>query len=360
MDGWVKLNRNFLDWEWYSDAIVKSVMLHFILNANFKPTRYRGYDIGVGSLVCRTEQTAHELGISVQQFRTAVDKLTRTGEITKNSTNKFTIINVCKYESYQLENESRQQTSNKQATNKITNKITNKNANVNICECESYILENESEQQANNKQITNKQQTNNKQCLFIINREECKKERKKESYINLKRDKEKNFSSKIENETMNEIELEEDEKISAKQKTEEGGSHSEEGKSVGGCVPQTQYTIRAEESKEYLMGLGREWRDSVKMFLRIGDDDGKLDLLITMFCAKLRSEGSPPKSENQLRGHFNNWARIFLSDERKEERSLSRGGSVAKSGGDCFSAYAQDIDGKNFAESWDKYLNKKR
>ena len=215
MDGWVKLNRNFLDWEWYSDVIVKSVMLHFILNANFKPTRYRGYDIGVGSLVCRTEQTAHELGISVQQFRTAVDKLTRTGEITKNSTNKFTIINVCKYESYQLENESRQQTSNKQ--------------------------------------ITNKQQTNNKQCLFIINREERNKERKKECYINLKRDKEKIFSSKNENETMNEIELEEDEKISAKQKTEESGSHSEEGKSVGGCVPQTQYTIRAEESKEYLI-----------------------------------------------------------------------------------------------------------
>ena len=118
IEGWVKISRQMIGWEWYSDSVVKSVMLHFILNANFKPTRYRGYDIGVGSLVCRTEETAHELGISVQQFRTAVDKLTRTGEITKNSTNKFTIINVCKYESYQLEHKSRQQqATNKQQTN---------------------------------------------------------------------------------------------------------------------------------------------------------------------------------------------------------------------------------------------------
>ena len=35
-NGWIKLHRNLLDWEWYSDIKVCRVFLHLLLTANFK------------------------------------------------------------------------------------------------------------------------------------------------------------------------------------------------------------------------------------------------------------------------------------------------------------------------------------
>ena len=326
MDRFVKLFSKILDWKHYKQPHYLQVFVALLFRANWKNSYDRiGREIRRGQAIISQREFCDDCGVTRNTLSKILNGLAESGEIKIETNNNYSLITIVNYDKFQSIND----------------------------ELEIVDEEDDKGGSISGSKIEPQGEPQGEPIIEYI-------EYNRNNRINLKRDKEKKFSSKIENETMNEIELEEDEKNSAKQKTEEGGSHSEEGKSVGGCVQQTQCAIKAEESKEYLMGLGREWRDSVKMFLRIGDDDGKLDLLITMFCAKLRSEGSPPKSENQLRGHFNNWARIFLSDERKEERSLSRGGSVAKSGGDCFSAYAQDIDGKNFAESWDKYLNKKR
>jgi hypothetical protein len=66
--------------------------------------------------------------------RSCLDRLTRTGEINKQSTNKFTIITICKYGKYQLSPICEQQTINKQITNEqqtnnkqTTTTIDNKN-----------------------------------------------------------------------------------------------------------------------------------------------------------------------------------------------------------------------------------------
>ena len=353
MGRFVKIFDNIEEWQHFKRNNFLQVWILLLMDANYKES-YDSYGrkIHVGQVVLSQNRFAERCGITKPTLSNILKSLEKSGEITMNTKRNYTLVTIMKYKNYQQDKFVEDADESE-----FTDKTCQENREEffgtdNECQ-QSYLVDNEYTYNGCGKKILPPPLP---PPLHIIRNDR----NDRNDRINLKRDKEKKISSKIENETMSEIELEEDEKISAKQKTEEGGSHSEDGKSVGGCVPQTQYAIRAEESKEYLMGLGREWRDSVKMFLRIGDDDGKLDLLITMFCAKLRSEGSPPKSENQLRGHFNNWARIFLSDERKEERSLSRGGSVSKSGGDCFSAYAHDIDGKNFAESWDKYLNKKR
>ena len=269
IEGWVKISRQMIGWEWYSDSVVKSVMLHFILNANFKPTRYRGYDIGVGSLVCRTEETAHELGISVQQFRTAVDKLTRTGEITKNSTNKFTIINVCKYESYQLEHKSRQQ------------------------------------------QITNKQQTNNKQCLFIINREECKKERKKECYYD---DDEKEKKEKV---------VVVDEEKQPLKIFEEKNIPSENGEAARAGVKFSLPTfIPTEEVGAWLITeTSTEWKETVCRQLGCAMED--LPWMYSQYVDELRLQGIVRKDMRDIQRHFVNLMRVKIKqakNERKEKK----------------------------------------
>jgi len=61
--------------------------------------------------------------MSEQEMRTSLEHLKSTNEITIKSTNKFSVITVCKWEEYQIENKKQpanqpahQQTSNQQST----------------------------------------------------------------------------------------------------------------------------------------------------------------------------------------------------------------------------------------------------
>lgn len=49
--GWVKLHRKFINWEWYDEPTVKSVFIDLILNANHQATAWHGHEIEKGSFV---------------------------------------------------------------------------------------------------------------------------------------------------------------------------------------------------------------------------------------------------------------------------------------------------------------------
>lgn len=118
MSGYLKLFRKMLDWEWYHDLNTKVMFLHCLLMARWEPTEWKGQVIGRGEFPTSLPKLSQELGISVQQARTALDKLKSTGEITDRTTNKFRIITVKNYDRYQADNsqENIQITDNQQAT----------------------------------------------------------------------------------------------------------------------------------------------------------------------------------------------------------------------------------------------------
>lgn len=79
-----------------------------------------GETIPRGSFVTSLDSLAKELGLSVQEIRTALKHLISTGELTSKSTNKCRIITVVNYEMYQQVNKQPNSplTGNQQATNK--------------------------------------------------------------------------------------------------------------------------------------------------------------------------------------------------------------------------------------------------
>lgn len=101
--GWIKIHRSILDWEWYSDTSVTRLFLHFLFKASFNDKLWQGRMIKRGQLVCSLQSLAVELNLSKQQVRTAISKLESTGEIEKSITHQYTVITVCKYDSYQSE-----------------------------------------------------------------------------------------------------------------------------------------------------------------------------------------------------------------------------------------------------------------
>jgi len=117
--GWIKLHRQILEWEWYSDNNCFRVFLHLLLKANHKEKRFKGIELKVGSIVTSRDLLARETGLSSQQVRTALNKLISTNEITSVTSPQGTILQIVSYEKYQIatsEITNEQPTSNQQST----------------------------------------------------------------------------------------------------------------------------------------------------------------------------------------------------------------------------------------------------
>lgn len=102
MEGYVKLHRAILHWEWYKDLNTKSLFIHFLLKACFDNCNHKGLSLGKGQVVTSVKKLSEDLGLTVRQIRTSLEKLQRSGEITVQTNNKHTVITVVKYEDYQI------------------------------------------------------------------------------------------------------------------------------------------------------------------------------------------------------------------------------------------------------------------
>lgn len=121
MNGWIKLHRSILEWEWYNDNNTKIVFLHLLLTANHKEKKWQGITIKRGQKLTSLQHLAEETNLSMQQVRTALDKLKSTNEITTKSTNKNTLITVEKYSNYQDKDEDNNKQDNIRRNNRTTN-----------------------------------------------------------------------------------------------------------------------------------------------------------------------------------------------------------------------------------------------
>ena len=157
MNSWIKLYRKFVEWEWYSDVNCKVVFLHLILTANHKVKRWQGREIGVGEVVTGRNVLAEEVGLSVQQTRTALKKLCESGEIEVEHTNRFSIIKIVNFQKYQ------EKPKNQPSNNQVRDLATQGFESGDTCEV--------------NQQITNNQPTDNQQ---ITTPKELKKDRNKQ------------------------------------------------------------------------------------------------------------------------------------------------------------------------------------
>lgn len=119
MNGWIKLHRNFVNWEWYDQPGMVWLFTKCLLLANFEDKKWHGIDIPRGSFITSYENLSNKKAkVSVMQVRTMLKRLISTGEITIKTTNKYTLISINNYESYQEDNkQSNKQITNKQQTN---------------------------------------------------------------------------------------------------------------------------------------------------------------------------------------------------------------------------------------------------
>lgn len=102
-NGFIKLHRSMLNWEWYQDINTKVVFLHCLLKANWETGRFQGVEVPRGSFVTSLSQLAKETGLTVKQVRTAINHLKETNEVASKTTSKFSVITINNYDKFQTE-----------------------------------------------------------------------------------------------------------------------------------------------------------------------------------------------------------------------------------------------------------------
>ena len=102
-NGWIKLHRGLLDWEWYDDHNVTRLFLHCIIRANHAPKKWRGVQIERGQFYTSLETLSLETGLSQRQIRTCLDKLKTTGEVASLGMARGRMVTVKNYHDYQLD-----------------------------------------------------------------------------------------------------------------------------------------------------------------------------------------------------------------------------------------------------------------
>lgn len=121
-NGWIKLHRKFLEWEWYCDSNTMRLFIHLMIRANHKLKSWKGITIKPGQVITGRKKLSEELCLSEQSIRTSLNRLKSTNEITIESTNKYSLITLCNYDSYQSINTETNQQNNQQLNQQLTNK----------------------------------------------------------------------------------------------------------------------------------------------------------------------------------------------------------------------------------------------
>ena len=100
-NGYVKLYRSLLKWEWYDDVNTKVVFLHLLLTVSIEDSRWHGTVIRRGSRVSSYAVLAKETRLSVDMVRTAIKHLESTGEVTRYKYPKYTVFAINNFDKFQ-------------------------------------------------------------------------------------------------------------------------------------------------------------------------------------------------------------------------------------------------------------------
>lgn len=107
MNGFIKIHRSLLEWEWWDDKNTFRLFMTILLLANWKDKRWHGKVIPRGSFWTSLETLSKKSGLTLKQTRTSLNKLIATGEVTSKGANDGRLITVAKYDFYQSDDGKR-------------------------------------------------------------------------------------------------------------------------------------------------------------------------------------------------------------------------------------------------------------
>jgi hypothetical protein len=100
-NGWIKLYRNLIDWEWWDDHNASRLLIYLLCKVNYEEKKWKGIVIKPGQIVMSWDGLSKGIGLSVQSCRTAMKKLELSNEVTRKTTNRYQLVTLVKWEKLQ-------------------------------------------------------------------------------------------------------------------------------------------------------------------------------------------------------------------------------------------------------------------
>ena len=97
---YILLPRDFYNWRWYKDVATEHLYMYLILSANTEDGSYRTVEIKRGQIFTTLDAIVHETGLTIQQVRTAIRHLVKTGEIKCETHPYGRLITVTNFEQF--------------------------------------------------------------------------------------------------------------------------------------------------------------------------------------------------------------------------------------------------------------------
>lgn len=126
-EGYIKLYRSLLKWEWWNDTNVFRLFMYLLLAANYTDKKWQGIVVERGTVITSISKLSKATGLTIQSTRTALEKLKATNEVITKSQQgtKYTVIRVVNYDKFQGRHDNQQSINTKinEETNTKTNKV---------------------------------------------------------------------------------------------------------------------------------------------------------------------------------------------------------------------------------------------
>ena len=101
MDGYILIHRKIADWQWYKYSSTLHLFMDLLLDANWQDSKVGALTIKRGQCLTSLKRMSLRTGLSYREIRTSLSRLQESGEIDKQTTNKYSIITIKNYNDYQ-------------------------------------------------------------------------------------------------------------------------------------------------------------------------------------------------------------------------------------------------------------------
>jgi len=100
--GYLQIDRIIKEFGWWDDPLTRGVFVGLVIDANYEQTIWHGIVVERGQVIFALRSYAENNGLTLQQFRTCLNRLKSTQNITQKSTHHYTLVTICQYDLYTM------------------------------------------------------------------------------------------------------------------------------------------------------------------------------------------------------------------------------------------------------------------
>ena len=274
------------EWRWYHNSTMVHLWVNLLISAREEDGWHGMVEVKRGQVITSLSKLSAETGISIRKIRTCLSNLVKSGEIKEMTNNHYRIITIIDYDMYQKadvvysKGSHTETKENDKRNDNITACISEDNKNI----CDKLT----NKCQTNDKQLSNQEITTDKQVSNVMDSISATYD-----CYNLKTDRPVTNSVKVgEKETK-----EKKEKDPTVMRTKKAGGKTEE------------EMVREIKNDQ-------RWLEAISQYHNLTAD--RVYQMINKYCIHRICAMSSSDSIRDIKRHFDNWLRIQLNEERRD------------------------------------------